>query len=532
MGNKKRKKPSGIVSAFAAVGGAVLMVTYSIAGQAVALKFVEFDENGKIAGFKSPVKNGITDVFNPNAPAEESGSLQDNSAQGTYQAQNGETPETLQNEEMPQTVETAEKNNNEEHSIEQKQRFTDNKSDSSESAPKNDTKSDTAQEETQSTDEQTEIPDETIPEETEQDSADTDENGVVKPSSVKRKTIDDAESVEQAKTASTVVSDVTAVVRAAMPCVVSITNEYMAYDYWYDEMVQDEASASGIIIGQNDDELLIVTNYHVVEDSLNLSVQFIDTSEVTGYIKGTDPDSDLAIVSVFIDDIADDTLDSVAIAVLGDSDTLEVGEPAIAIGNSLGYGQSVTTGVISALNREIFEEGDEYNQGSLIQTDAAINPGSSGGALLNSRGEVIGINSSKIADSVIEGMGYAIPISNAKPVIDELVKLETRKKADESERGFLGISGVDVSEYAAEDYGMPEGVFVKEVVKGSAAEKAGIIKGDIITELDGEAVKEMARLQSMLEYYTAGSETEVTIERFDSGEYHKETITATLGKKE
>lgn len=526
MGNKKKKKPSGVVSVFAAAGGAVLMVTYSIAGQAAVLRFVDFDEKGKI--------KGIAEVFNPEAPAEDNsvqnnslqdGSLQDSQDMALNESGGGEIPAA----ETPEAVEPAEKSTGgQEYNIEQKQRFDDKKSSSSESQVQSDAEKGAPQDEAEGMEEQTEA----ASDEAAQDGADNEDNGVVKPSAVKRKSTDDAVTVGQADTAMAVVADVTAVVRAAMPCVVSITNEYMEYDYWYDEMIEDEANASGIIIGQNDDELLIVTNYHVVEDSLGLTVQFIDDSEAEGYIKGTDPDSDLAIVSVFIDDIADDTLDSIAIAVLGDSDTLEVGEPAIAIGNSLGYGQSVTTGVISALNREIYEEGDEYNQGSLIQTDAAINPGSSGGALLNSKGEVIGINASKIADSVIEGMGYAIPISNAKPVIDELIKLETRRKVEESKRGFLGISGVDVLEYAVEDYDMPKGVFVKSVAEGSAAEKAGIMKGDIITRLDNEKVTEMVQLQNILEYYTAGEAADVVIERFDSGEYYEETLSVTLGQRE
>jgi serine protease Do len=321
------------------------------------------------------------------------------------------------------------------------------------------------------------------------------------------------------------VTDVTAVVKAAMPCVVAITNEYTSYDSWYGEVIDDEASASGIIIDQNDDELLIVTNYHVVEDNNSLIIQFIDDSEAEGYVKGASPDDDLAIVSVSLDDLSDETIDAVAIAALGDSDKLQVGEPAIAIGNSLGYGQSVTTGVISALNRNI-------NESYLIQTDAAINPGNSGGALLNIKGEVIGINSSKIADYVIEGMGYAIPITTAKPIIDELVLKETRLKVKESERGFLGISGTDVTEDAMNRYGMPEGVFVSSVLDGSAAEKAGIIKGDIIISLDDEKVTLMTELQGILEYYEVGTKVKVVVMRQNNGEYVEKTINVTLGRRE
>ncbi len=336
------------------------------------------------------------------------------------------------------------------------------------------------------------------------------------------------QTVPQADTATAVVCDVTEVVKAAMPCVVAITNEYTTYDYWYDRMVDEEASGSGIIVGQNEEELLIVTNYHVVEDCNDLYVQFIDDSEVEAYVKGTAPDNDLAIVSVFIEDMDSDTLDAIAIAVLGDSNALQVGEPAIAIGNSLGYGQSVTTGVISALNRDVFADDPDINQGYLIQTDAAINPGNSGGALLNIRGEVIGINSSKIADYVIEGMGYAIPVDTAKPIIEELIEQETRRKVSADKRAFLGISGNDVSKDASSSYNMPQGVYVVRVIKGSAAEKAGILKGDIIIEIDGEEITAMTQLQGVLEYYTAGTQVEVVVMRQEQGEYIERTMDVVL----
>lgn len=348
------------------------------------------------------------------------------------------------------------------------------------------------------------------------------------PGSVPVPSVDNVQTVQQADAVTAVVCDVTEVVKAAMPCVVAITNEYTAYDYWYDRMVDEEANGSGIIVGQNDEELLIVTNYHVVEDCNDLYVQFIDDSEIQAYVKGTAPDNDLAIVSVFIEDISADTLDAIAIAVLGDSDALQVGEPAIAIGNSLGYGQSVTTGVISALNRDVFADDPDINQGYLIQTDAAINPGNSGGALLNIRGEVIGINSSKIADYVIEGMGYAIPVATAKPIIEELIAQETRRKAAADERAFLGISGNDVSADAENSYNMPQGVYVVRVIKGSAAEKAGILKGDIITEIDGEEITAMTQLQSILEYYTAGTQAEVVVMRQEMGEYIEITLDVVL----
>ena len=338
--------------------------------------------------------------------------------------------------------------------------------------------------------------------------------------------------IDQENQALAVMADVTAVVKTAMPCVVAITNEYTAYDYWYDEEYDEQANGSGIIVAQNDEELLIVTNYHVVEDNNNLYVQFIDEEEAIAYVKGISPENDLAIVSVFLEDMSNETLESIAIAALGDSDSLQVGEPAIAIGNSLGYGQSVTTGVISALNRNVFADDPDMIPGYLIQTDAAINPGNSGGALLNVKGEVIGINSSKIADYVIEGMGYAIPISTAKPIIEDLMQKETRKKVPVEERAFLGIAGTDVIKEAVARYDMPEGVYVNNVLEDTAAEEAGIQKGDIIMYIDGEKVTRMEELQGLLEYYAAGTEVEVVLMRQSNGEYKERTIDVKLGYKE
>lgn len=344
--------------------------------------------------------------------------------------------------------------------------------------------------------------------------------------------IGSVQTVQQADTAKAVVTDVTEVVKAAMPCVVSITNEYTAYDYWYDEEYDDEANGSGIIISQNDEELLILTNYHVVEDANDLYVQFIDDTEVVAYAKGVAPYEDLAVVSVLLEDIPTVTLEKIATAALGDSDALEVGEPSIAIGNSLGYGQSVTTGVISALDCDIFADDEEINLSSLIQTDAAINPGNSGGALLNVNGEVIGINSSKIADYAIEGMGYAIPINTARPIVDELVKQETKRKVDSDKRAFLGISGTDVSEEAVAKYEMPEGVYVSSVLEGTAAAEAGIKKGDIITAIDDEKVTSMSRVQSILEYYAVGTKAEIALMRIKDGSYEKMTVEVTFGLKQ
>lgn len=344
--------------------------------------------------------------------------------------------------------------------------------------------------------------------------------------------VGNVQTVQQASSTYAVVTDVTEVVKAAMPCVVAITNEYTAYDFWYDEEYEDEANGSGIVISQNDEELLILTNYHVVEDANDLYVKFIDDLEVVAYTKGTAPEEDLAVVSVFLEDIPDSTLEEIAIAALGNSDALDVGEPAIAIGNSLGYGQSVTTGVISALNCDIFADDEDITLDSLIQTDAAINPGNSGGALLNVKGEVIGINSSKIADYAIEGMGYAIPINTAKPIVDELVKKETRRKVDEEKRAFLGISGSDVSDEAVSVYDMPEGVYVSSVLKRSAAAEAGLQKGDIITAIDDEKVTSMSKLQDILDYYEAGAKAELTFMRIEDGDYEEWQVTVTFGLKE
>lgn len=338
--------------------------------------------------------------------------------------------------------------------------------------------------------------------------------------------------IEQDDQAPAVMADVTAVVKTAMPCVVSITNEYTAYDYWYDEEYDEQVNGSGIVVAQSDEELLIVTNYHVVEDSNNLYVQFTDDEEAVAYVKGTSPENDLAIVSVFLEEMSDKTLRSIAIAALGDSDSLQVGEPAIAIGNSLGYGQSVTTGVISALNRNVFADDPDTIPGYLIQTDAAINPGNSGGALLNVKGEVVGINSSKIADYVIEGMGYAIPISTAKPIIEDLMQKETRRKVPEEERAFLGIAGTDVIEEATARYEMPEGVYVSNVLEDTAADEAGILKGDIIIYIDGEKIRRMEELQELLDYYAAGTEVEVVLMRQSNGEYKERTVNVMLGDKE
>ena len=336
--------------------------------------------------------------------------------------------------------------------------------------------------------------------------------------------------IESTQTVTAVVTDVTNVVEEVMPSVVSITNTSVITQSFWGQQFQSEnqSSGSGIIVGENDTELLIVTNNHVISDSTELKVQFIDGSIADAKIKGTDSNMDLAVIAVSLDSLDHSTISNISIAVLGDSENLKVGEPAIAIGNALGYGQSVTTGVISALNRQIAMSEDGSTSGTLIQTDAAINPGNSGGALLNVRGEVVGINSNKMGGSAIEGMGYAIPISNAKPIIEELMNRETKDKVDESKKGYLAISGLNVTSDVSSMYGMPEGVYVAQVYNGAAYE-AGIMKGDIITAFDGSSVRTMEDLQGYLEYYEIGEQVTVTIQRPNAGGYIEQKLVVTLG---
>lgn len=342
---------------------------------------------------------------------------------------------------------------------------------------------------------------------------------------------EDEKEVEKTQTVSTVVSDVSDVVANVMPAVVSINNSYTETMSYFGQAITNDAvsSGSGIIVGKNDSELLIVTNYHVISGAEKLTVQFVEGSESEAVVKGADAGMDLAVIVVPLEDILNSTLDQIAIATLGDSDSLTVGEPAIAIGNSLGYGQSVTTGVISALNRDM--ELSDGSTGTFIQTDAAINPGNSGGALLNIQGEVIGINSNKIGGSVIEGMGYAIPISAASPIIADLMLKETKNKVAEEERGFLGISGISVTADVSSTYGLPEGVYIAQVYEGTAAEAAGLQRGDIITEFDGDKVTSMDELQRILEYYAKGDTVDMTVMSVGSGGYRSKTVSITLGNK-
>ena len=339
-----------------------------------------------------------------------------------------------------------------------------------------------------------------------------------------------ASEIAQQQSASAVVTDVTQVVEAVMPACVSITNNFTqtVQDFWGQTYSQDEtASGSGIIIGENEQELLIVTNNHVVDSTEQLYVQFIDGETVEAQVKGTDASADLAVVAVKLDTIANSTKQEICIARMGDSDSLKIGEPAIAIGNALGYGQSVTTGVISALNRKIENSNSEEGT-SLIQTDAAINPGNSGGALLNMRGEVIGINSNKIGGSSIEGMGYAIPISTARPIIEDLMERQTRTKYSEEERGYLGISCINVTSDLSENFSMPQGIFVAQVYSGTGAEAAGLVRGNIVVAFDGVTVQSQEELTKQMQYYKAGESVEITIMVNSANGYQQKNVTVTL----
>ena len=339
-----------------------------------------------------------------------------------------------------------------------------------------------------------------------------------------------APEIAQQQSPSAVVTDVTQVVESVMPACVSITNNFTqtVQDFWGQIYSQDEtASGSGIIIGENEQELLIVTNNHVVDSTEQLYVQFIDGETVEAQVKGTDASADLAVIAVKLDTIADSTKQEICIAKMGDSDSLKIGEPAIAIGNALGYGQSVTTGVISALNRKIESSNSEEGT-SLIQTDAAINPGNSGGALLNMRGEVIGINSNKIGGSSIEGMGYAIPISTARPIIEDLMERQTRTKYSEEERGYLGISCINVTSDLSENFSMPQGIFVAQVYPGTGAEAAGLVRGNIVVAFDGVTVQSQEELTKQMQYYKAGESVEITIMVNSANGYQQKNVTVTL----
>lgn len=382
-------------------------------------------------------------------------------------------------------------------------------------------------------------------------------------SSVQIKTTDSVDLQETASddsTADKALSDsengtVAAVAQASMPSVVAITTvsvqEIPSFFGYSSRQYKSASTGSGIIVGDNDDELLIATNNHVVDGATTLSVCFIgddvanaetetvnagDNGDlnvedaVSAKIKGTDADNDLAVVAVKKSDIPEDTLNQIKIAQIGSSDDLAVGQQVVAIGNALGYGQSVTSGWISALNRTISTD-DGTNSTGLIQTDAAINPGNSGGALLNMKGELIGINSAKYADSAVEGMGYAIPISKAKPILEELMNRETREKVDDSKKGYLGVSLANLTTEAIEMYNMPTGAFVRSVEDDSPAQEAGICKGDIIVKFDGQKVSDGDDLLDKLQYYKSGEKIEAVIARATNGEYEENTIELTLGTR-
>ena len=342
--------------------------------------------------------------------------------------------------------------------------------------------------------------------------------------------------------------DVSEIVSEALPSIVSITTKsvqevqnyfgmYGMYGYAPQQQEQEvEGSGSGIIVGKNDDELLIATNYHVVEGADTLSVAFTDGNAVEASVKGFDEERDLAVVSVSLDDVEDDTMDAVSIANIGSSDDLKVGEQVVAIGNALGYGQSVTTGIVSAKNRRMDSDNNTVTDGSddssdgvnLIQTDAAINPGNSGGALLNMEGEVVGINSAKLASTEVEGMGYAIAISDVTDILQNLMNETSRDKLDDSEHGVLGIKGSSVSSEAVQMYGIPAGVFVKEVTEGGAADKAGLKANSVITEFNGKAVSSSDQLIEYLSYYEPDEEVELTVQVPHGTSYKEETVKVTL----
>ena len=357
---------------------------------------------------------------------------------------------------------------------------------------------------------------------------------------------DDSKDAEQSTTKGSL--DVSDITEEALPSIVSITTKsvqevqsyygmYGMYGYAPQQQEQEvEGSSSGIIVGKNDDELLIATNYHVVSGADTLSVAFVDGNAVEASVKGFDEERDLAVVSVSLDDIDKDTMDAISVAKIGSSDDLKVGEQVVAIGNALGYGQSVTTGIVSAKNRRMDSDNNTVTDGSddssngvnLIQTDAAINPGNSGGALLNMEGEVVGINSAKLASTEVEGMGYSIAISDVTDILQNLMNETSRDKLDDSEHGTIGIKCISVSSEAVQMYGIPAGVFVSEVTEGGAADKAGLKANSVITEFNGKTVSSADQLIEYLSYYEPGEEVELTVQVPKGTGYEEETIKVTL----
>ena len=327
--------------------------------------------------------------------------------------------------------------------------------------------------------------------------------------------------------------DVSTIVDKAMPSVVAIYGkaEITQNSFFGTQSYEAQSSGSGIIVGKTDTELLVVTNNHVIADTDSLEVEFNDGTKAAASVKGGDSDNDVAVVAIKLSDLSEDTLSKISIANIGDSNDIKVGQGVVAIGNALGYGQSVTVGYISALNREVKTEGGTSR--NLLQTDAAINPGNSGGALLNMKGEVIGINSAKYSDTDVEGMGYAIPISTVKDLIAELSSKETRTVVAAENQGYLGIQGKDIDEEMAKAYDMPQGIYVYKVVEGGAAASSDLKAKDIITKFDGQSVRSMESLKNMLTYYESGKTVDLTVQRLDeSGNYVEKTVTITLGKRE
>lgn len=334
-------------------------------------------------------------------------------------------------------------------------------------------------------------------------------------------------------------SGVAQVADNAMPSVVTISTmsvEEMRSFFGGTQQYEVEGAGTGVIIGENDTELLIATNNHVVEGASSLSVGFIDESTVSAEIKGTDAENDLAVISVKHSDISTDTMNQIKIASIGDSDELQLGEQVVAIGNALGYGQSVTSGYVSALNRDLSltdESGNTINSTGLIQTDAAINPGNSGGALLNMNGELIGINEAKSgttsSGTTVDNIGFAIPINKAQESLQNLMNQETREKVSEDQASYIGIQGASVSSDEQEKFSIPAGVVVASVVEDGPAAQAGIQEGDIITELDGRSVSSIEGLQDTLQYYAAGETVDIVVQRADNGSYQEQTLSITLG---
>ncbi len=329
------------------------------------------------------------------------------------------------------------------------------------------------------------------------------------------------------------------VAKNAMPSVVTISTmsvEEMRNFFGGTQQYEVQGAGTGVIVGENDTELLIATNNHVIEGAASLSVGFIDEESVEAEVKGTDVNNDLAVVSVKLSDIPADTMNQIKIATVGDSDQLQLGDQVVAIGNALGYGQSVTSGYVSALNRDLTltdQSGTTINSTGLIQTDAVINEGNSGGALLNMKGELIGINEAKSSSTstgaTVDNIGFAIPIDKAEESLQQLMNLKTRERVDASQASYLGIRGSDVSYEASEMYGIPTGVVISEVVENGPADQAGVKSGDVLTELDGHSISNMSQLQDVLEYYAAGETVDIDVQRADNGEYQAQTLSITLG---